>query len=461
MFSHSFCLLISVQMSFIIKLTLPFLSSINLNQIMSVNFASLTIQAIADSLGIKLASPEIISFLEKDSEKYIRQIINQANALATSARAYKLSSSHIDIALESKGLPPLLGYDSIPNYVPTPLSVDQEDLFGIREDKTPLTETAQAPITPYPNLISHNLHWTLVEGIYAGKRSSSRSSRPNREMKPIERSVSVPNVSSYQHSEVQRNLSVDPTENKLSDSKKCADDILSGEHQKYFISTINLLRCDTVHSLDVALDMISEEDKMQPLLPYFIQYITGKMTLDLQEFTQMKVLIRFTHALIQNKSMNIPLYAHPLLRIVFTSLLAVNLSNELFPDDSSIRKYAAEALFSLVKRCEGCFPEIKQVIFNSLVKILFNPDTTLNAHYGALLGIHEIGFFEVLLPHFRSYLKMIKFELISNLNLQNHAAEALLQLAKSMLFEFAFKCPAEDKKEHAKNLIDEIDRFTF
>ena len=115
-------------------------------------------------------------------------------------------------------LPPLLGYDSAPSYMATPLSVDQADLYGIKENMQPVHSILDDPIIQISNNITHQLRWTLVEGVYTGKRSSSRdrSSKQSRETKSIERSVSVPNVSSIQHSEISRNPSVNNSGNQFS-----------------------------------------------------------------------------------------------------------------------------------------------------------------------------------------------------------------------------------------------------
>lgn len=446
---------------------------------MSASFSTLTIQDIADSISIKLANQDIINYIDRDCEKFIRQIITQANAFCASTRSYKLSPVHIDMVLESMNLPPLLGYDSSPTYMANPLNIDQADLYGIKENMCPLRSIVDEPVFQMSNNITHQLRWTLVEGVYIGKRSSSRdrSSKQNRENKSIERSVSVPNVSSLPHSEITRNTSTSNTGNQFplssaentekysqSDSKKCADDILSNEHQQYFISTIKLLRNDTVNTLDCSLKKISEEDKLHTLLPYFLQYITGKMTLEFNNVKSMKVLIRFTLALLQNKSMNIPLYAHPFLRIVFSALLSSNVSSSDTSSsytiyDADIRRYAAEALSVLVYRCESCFCDMKEVIFNSLAQSLFNPDTSLNAHYGAILGMKEIGFIGYALPHLKSYLRLIKFELGSTFNFQSEAAESVLKLIETTMYEFSMKSDDQDEKELADSIVNDIRRI--
>ena len=447
---------------------------------MSASFSSLTIQDIADSIGIKLSNQDLINIIDRDCDQFIRQIIHQANAFCASTRSYKLSQFHIDMVLESLGLPPLLGYDSVPNYMATPLSVDQADLYGIKENMRSLYSVVDDPVAPLPNNITHQLQWTLVEGVYTGKRSSSRdrSSKQNRDSKSIERSVSVPNVSSIQHSDISRNSSINNSGNQFAassanessdksnqnDSKKCADDVLSNEHQKYFISTINLLRSDTVHTLDVDLYMISEEDKMQPLLPYFLQFITGKMTLELHNVKSMKVLIRFTLALLQNKSMNIPLFAHPFLRIVFSALLSSNVSSSDPSSsyticDTDVRRYAAEALAVLVCRCECCFRDMREVVFNSLTQTLFNPDTSLYAHYGAILGIKAIGFIRNILPHLKSYLRFIKFELHNEFNFQDKAANSVLILIQTSMSEFIAESSDQDEIELATHIIEDIKKI--
>lgn len=437
---------------------------------MAANYATLTIQDIADLIGVKLSNQELIPIIEQDSTKYIKDVINQANAFCASARSYRLESTHIQMALQSNGSKSLLGYDSIPQYLSFPSDVDQADIYGAKEYSISLKSILNSTNTSLSNSYDHQLHWTLLEGSYCGKISSyANSSRPSRESKAIERSVSVPMAQPVDQAD-SKALSTAATSQTLnsdylidqslhSELHKCAFDILNSEHQDYFIATIKNLRSDVVNSLDIDLNMISEESKSQPLLPYFLQFIIGKITISMDDQQQMKVLIRFTLALLQNRYLNIPLFTHPFLRIVLTCLLFNNLTTDenllnFSFIDSDIRRYASQALSVLVYRSESAYPELKEIIFNSLIQTLFDPNITLWSHYGALLGIKEIGMIEHALKHLGSYFKLMMIEF--RLPYQVQAAESIVQLATDILYEFGETTTSEEGKEMAKNLINEI-----
>ena len=431
----------------------------------SPNFATLTIQDIADSLGVKVQSSEQIAFIERDADNFIKQILRHAFSLCVSSRSIKMCSWHISQALESRGLSPLLGYDNPPIYSNSPVSVDQSDIFGAVEDVKGLGPISCGEVASAPENEAFNLRWTLVEGAFMDNNPLYKAQKPPREMKPIERSVSVPNVASFQQQNQQQQMQseqiVQQSVEPKYESKKTADDMLSNEHQKYFISIINLLRCDTVNSLDVALALVAAEDKLHQLIPYFLQYVMGRMTMELHDYGHMLVIIRFVLALLENKSLNIPLYAHPFMRIVFTALVAESLSNQVFPDDSLVRRYAAKALGILVNKCEDGFNGIRDVVFNSLIRTLFNPNATLWAQFGAILGIKEINYVDRLLPHFKSYIRQIRYELRSDITIQSQATEALFQLSKEVLWEFSKGCPINELKEMALATISEIDSISY
>lgn len=420
----------------------------------------LTISAIADSLNIEIPDNGVMTMLEQEAEKFIKQILNEANALYQATRAYKLTTDHIDMVLEMNNCKPLLGYKtSIPSYSPQPVFVESADQFNAREVQQNLEEESEIPVPEKTASTPHTLHWTLVEGTYIGKRSQNRDRRPVTKSKVIERSVSTPlgniqsdsfRVSPYSLTDAERG------ENSF------ADDLLSDELQKFFVNTINRLRYDTVNSLDRTLDEITYEDKMQPLIPYFIQWAFGKMTLGLQNSHEMLTVLKLIHAIAVDKSVNVPLYAHSLLKIAFTGLLSISLSED--GDDREVRETAAHLLKVICDRSKTDFPQIREVTFNSLTSALFSGTNSLAAHYGALLGIRDLGplFFEAFMPHIRFYVSCIAKELnVKTNHVHEFWCNEILQCLKEMLGSYIDGCGSDDNKDTCLQLIDVIDRVDY
>ncbi|KAH0793256.1 transcription initiation factor TFIID subunit 6-like [Histomonas meleagridis] len=304
------------------------------------------------------------------------------------------------MVLESRNEQSLKGYDNVPIYATTPTNVDQSELFPSCESVKTLDEFINLEPEPIPRPMLQHYLWTLVEGTYIGSYLK-RSQNPPR---TIERSVSVPLSQLLTRNDGNRSFLSD-TENP-----QYANDVLCSEYQKFYISVISLLRNDSVYSIENALDKITTEDKLQPILPYFLQFIMGKITTSLHSPLEMCVLIRFAIALALNRSIYLGIYVHSFLKIAFAGLTSLSLTDSICDDDLTIRNFSAELLRIICERCEHCFPSVKDSIFNALVRILFNPNVTINSHYGALIGITKIGepYTERIIPHIHSYLRFIK-----------------------------------------------------
>lgn len=360
----------------------------------------MTMQAIADSIGVTVPA-QLANFLEKHSRKYISAFIRRAYAFSQTSKSFALRKVHLEMALESRGEQRLYGYDAVPEYSANRVTVDGVDVFAAVEREMPQDEGVLERSGQSAVGNERRCQWTLVEGIYTGDLySNSYAAESSRSLRHIERSLSVPvtyQKSSYEY---------------YQDKVVFANDVLCREYQKFFLSFINLLRYDNAYTIENALNRIVDENKLQPIVPYFLQFIFGKITALLNEPKEMVILIRFALALGLNKSVNLGIYVHSFLKIAFTGLTSLSFNDSLGDYEVSIRDYSAELLKVICDRCQYYFKDMKTVIFNALVNVLFDIRLTLNSHYGALVGIMSLGdeFSNRLIPHLDSYLHIVKGE---------------------------------------------------
>jgi hypothetical protein len=82
-------------------------------------------------------------------------------------------------------------------------------------------------------------------------------------------------------------------------------------------------------------------------------------------------------------------------------------------NDRGVRDQSARLLRAICDKCCYAYPGLENVVFNQLTGTLFNPDTSLAAHYGAICGIRELGLGPAvwLLPHLPGYINCIRCEL--------------------------------------------------
>ena len=398
---------------------------------MASAISHLTISAIADSLGVKLQDASLLNVIEQGTEVFLKSFLKDADAIYQSTRAYKLTTEHIEMVLEGRNMQPLYGYECVPNYAAQPVLVDSADLFAARETLCNLEEIVAAGAAAERACSIHKFNWTLVEGVEVGKRGAGSAVRDRRrerdsKSKSMERSGSVPNVASFQHELTH----VDASEH--SETHKVVDDFVSPELQKFFVNSVNLLRFDTVSSFDATLDKLVEEDRLQPLVPSFLQWAFGKFTLRLREASDVFAVLELLRALAANRFVNCSLYAHAFLKVAFTGLLSVQLSRD--GNDRFVRDSAAELLRVVCCRCEGDFVTLKESAFNALVNCLFNPAFSVAAHYGALAGIRALGppFVARLMPHIPGYVRCIGREMRKQENQKCEQLEVVLQMLREL-----------------------------
>jgi hypothetical protein len=342
---------------------------------MAAPASQLTVQAIADSLGVKLPDGGLLVITERAAHSFMRDVLRQAISFYHSTRAHRLTVAHIEMALEALNLDPLQGYQVTPGYVVNPVSVEQCDVYPVQECPRALASVVEYSAPSAPALLSHGLRWTLIEGAFCGHFF------PVRRREIPKRSISLAFVSS-------RNCALPRSPSEAfslgDDGKKCANDYVSADEQQFFFQAINLLRADTVHSADVVLEALASEQKLQALVPYFLYWICGNMAIKLDRCIEMRTIVRVALALANNRWIGLGVYVHAFLKIGITGLLAASI------DDDEVRVLSARLLRIVADRCDAAFPDIRTALANAFFGAMMDPETSLAAHYGALLGLKDL-----------------------------------------------------------------------
>ena len=407
----------------------------------------ITVQAIADMLGITISKPALIQNLAQEAEDYIIQYIRAASLLANNARAYRLSAQHINrILLSERSMNKILispstqrlfGYEFSPfgQYLSIPF--EQSELYLPRENNIKCSDILKNENVPLPNNRTYDFQFLLTEGVYANKKMLSNRRLIVKAPKILERTVSAP-ISQYPNtqpsSEFFKRTPISIT--KLTFTQlPIVHDVLNNTLQLYYAYILNLIRDDNLYIRDTALSRIMTDIGLQQLLPYFLQYIIYNMTIHYQNVDLMINLVNITKCLVKNPSLCSNLYTHTFLKIIFSSLVGADYTSTLHGDDTKLRELSADVLKLIVEKFQPCFADMKICIFNSLIGILFDPNAALMAHYGALCGIEAIDCDAVkyIIPHLKHYLKMMNFEIHSFNPRQRQCAQLVCAKVNQMI----------------------------
>ncbi|KAH0787663.1 transcription initiation factor TFIID, subunit TAF6 [Histomonas meleagridis] len=395
--------------------------------------ASAAVQAILDSLGISISKATLITSITDDAERYIQNFLSSVLLISSNSRSQCITSQHINRTLKATRQPCLFGY-SESNIPIVSVFFDQSELIVPKENTVLTKKLTEMEREPLPTQNSYQFDYLLTEGVPTHKKLLSNRRILVKIPKLIERSASVTPLqpsSAPSNIDLTRKHSVSITD-RVYDHNQSAGDVITGELQLFYVRIINLMHEDLLNSKESALNCLVNESGFQQLLPYFLQFIYGQMILNYQDVQLMTILIQMTRALAANKYLTSDHYVHCFLKIAFSGLLGFGFTTKEYKEDFLLRENAAELISILSDKYERSYPSIKLSIFNSLIKALFDPATTLNAHYGALCGIEALGVkaIEHIKPHLKSYEKFIVF---ANKNKTIKATEMIVNKIKSML----------------------------
>lgn len=378
--------------------------------------ARIAVQAIADQLGINIRE-NIVAIVAQDAEYRIQEFIKPAVILHKQTHTPKLTVQHVNMVLESIKVSPLLGYSSALQYNTNTIVTEDNDELCIVEDKeVDLAEAAKKINRPAPRPVPFYFQWMMVNGNPIDRRSPPINRLP----------FQSPADSLYHHS----------INDSIETQQKTNRDVISPDLQDYFEHAIELFDSNDCEQQESVFLSLSTDAGIQPLLPLFLQFFSYKLMTDLNDNDALQRVCNYLYRLIDNQSLPIHLFAHPILRIIMTIILKYNFgSSDDKALDVTLRSTCSEIIDRLCSRCISGFPNIRTVIANAMIQALFNPKTTLPAHYGALLAIQHLGKDVIIkiAPHIPFYINCLKRELIVPKNTDERALQA--ELMKNVLIQ--------------------------
>lgn len=171
------------------------------------------------------------------------------------------------------------------------------------------------------------------------------------------------------------------------------------------------MRIDSNNSFDVGLkEVLEKEEKINIFTPYFLHIITAKMTTLFHNIESMSNLMHITISLAKNPNLDLLTYFHPFMRICMSALVASDVGSNESDDDSPVRRLASDLLHIIYAKCHKAFPLMKDAVFNYLIGVLFDPNTSIAAHTGSIFGLIALGVdaCEKTMPHLPGYLSVLK-----------------------------------------------------
>ncbi|KAL6083579.1 hypothetical protein STEG23_000652 [Scotinomys teguina] len=179
------------------------------------------------------------------------------------------------------------------------------------------------------------------------------------------------------------------------------DDLL-----KYYQQVTRAVLGDDPQLMKVALQDLQTNSKIAALLPYFVYVVSGVKSVS-HDLEQLHRLLQVARSLIRNPHLCLGPYVRSLVgSVLYCVLEPLAASINPLNDHWTLRDGAALLLSHIFWTHGDLVSGLYQQILLSLQKVLTDPVRPLCSHYGAVVGLHAVGWKaveRVLYPHLPTY----------------------------------------------------------
>ncbi|KAJ8246771.1 hypothetical protein GJAV_G00255230 [Gymnothorax javanicus] len=318
-----------------------------------------SVKLMAESAGVEL-SDEVAALLAEDVCYRLREATQSSSQFMRHAKRRKLTVEDFNRALRWSNVEAVCGYgaqDALP-FRP----IKEGELFFVEDREINLVELALA--TNIPKGCAETM--VRVQVSYLDGRGN------------LEPQGTVPNA-----------------------VQTLSDDLL-----KYYQQITRAILGDDPHLMKIALLDLQSNSKIAALLPYFVYVISGVKSVS-HDLEQLSRLLHMVKSLVQNPFLYLGSYVRSLVASVMYCILEP-LAASINPlnDHWTLRDYAALLLSHIFWTHGDLVSGLYHQILLSLQKVLSDPVRPLCSHYGAVVGLHALGWKaveRVLYPHLPAY----------------------------------------------------------
>lgn len=395
-----------------------------------------SVRMMAESVGISGLNEEIVHLLNADMEFRLKEVVQDAIKFTTHAKRRKMIPSDIDCALRAKNIEPLYGFDCT-EYVPFKhTSGGGKELFFQEEQELDLAELISAPLPRVSVEPTLRAHWLAVNGV-----------QPAIPYNPTPVSLDEQQKESLHHE-----LSYGKLDDGIKGDGASQDwprlkhvqvtHSLSLEQQLYYKEMTEACIGGSDTKRQEALVNLSTDTGLYQLLPYFSNFIAEgiKVNISQRKLNMLKFLMKMAKSLADNSNIYLEKCLHELVPAILSCLLGKQLCMRPEAEDHwSVRDFAAKIVAIFCKKFSNPSNSLQTRVIRIFSKALLDTTKGLSVHYGAVMGLVELGqdaVTSVVIPKLKWESQLIK------LVQKNDASNMLEQLAANRLQTLLQKhCP--------------------
>jgi transcription initiation factor TFIID subunit 6 len=354
------------------------------------------IKDVAESVGITQLDKETLDNLGRDVDFRVSQVLEEAIKFMRHSRRTTLHTEDVAQALKVLDVEPLFGYDST-----RPLRFGEasigpgQPLYYVEDEEVEFEKLINAPLPKVPREMSFTAHWLAVEGVQPSipQNPTSADSR-HQELLPKGPGAN-PSLGALSGSD---NVAVKPP----------VKHILSSELQLYFERiTHAILDESSPEYRAAALNSLRSDPGLHQLVPYFVHFVSEKVTHKLKDLFVLNQMLQLLGALLGNQSLYLSPYVASFVPPILTCLIGVHPG---LPSDSpvaiqALREQAAILIIDIAKKYGNSSQTLKTRLARTMLKTFLDPHKSFGSHYGAILALQGItraeGIRQLILPNLK------------------------------------------------------------
>jgi transcription initiation factor TFIID subunit 6 len=159
------------------------------------------------------------------------------------------------------------------------------------------------------------------------------------------------------------------------------------------------------------LASVENDESLQQLVPYFVQFIAEKVTHAGKNVFVLQTMMELTNAITRNEKLYVDPYVTTLVAPMLTCLLGRHsppgADTQQVAEHYKLRDYAASLLAHIAKKYAKSSRALKPRLARTCLKHFLDPRKSLDIHYGAISGLSAVGGPEVvralIIPNLKAY----------------------------------------------------------